>query len=442
MFDDINDRKEKIRKNRAVSLLMPFLRGVLIYVIYAAMLALSMPTIDFYFLQYAQESLNFPVAVKFLFVTLFVYLFLNTVILTFSIYYRAEREQFLEKNHTQGFDKEEERLNLLHSRAFWQEFLTLTICFLLFPTLAGYDRVFPLLKSAYSFHPILQKLILTLVFALVSFGLMLKNRLEVREMWLELPSKMIKTRLWEALAKKKERKYNIGRMVLRTVGYTIIYQFEIMLLAFLVPFAVSVVKILLLIFKAGRYWGLIVLFALPIIYYWIAFRRRKKFVKALRALCRAYEFELLDFKHPYLSLFHDFKTYTFAIKTPKKTYYCRILGGIRKSNNMYLSEDGTCTRSFGIHMPIQRMANAGPFVQVHVRGENEDWELFRIMSSSNYFFEADGEKILLINPVPRKVFAKANGQSVYEMDNGDKIGDYTVYTGNAFLRSLERKDTY
>ena len=43
---------------------------------------------------------------------------------------------------------------------------------------------------------------------------------------------------------------------------------------------------------------------------------------------------------------------------------------------------------------------------------------------------------MIINPVPKRVIRKVEGYSV-DADNGDKIGEYQIFTGNAFLRSLK-----
>ena len=83
------------------------------------------------------------------------------------------------------------------------------------------------------------------------------------------------------------------------------------------------------------------------------------------------------------------------------------------------------------------MASAGGYVQATDFGSGDELELFGFTSEIDYTFEADGEKILLLNPTPRRVLKKSDKHTA-EMDNGDKIGEYTVYTGNAFLRLIDR----
>ena len=80
---------------------------------------------------------------------------------------------------------------------------------------------------------------------------------------------------------------------------------------------------------------------------------------------------------------------------------------------------------------------------------DEDRDVLSFASVIDYRFEADGEKVLILNPVPKKVLRKFQN-TTREVDNGDRIGGYLVYTGNAFLRGLQadsigkvdRKDPY
>ena len=60
-------------------------------------------------------------------------------------------------------------------------------------------------------------------------------------------------------------------------------------------------------------------------------------------------------------------------------------------------------------------------------------ELFRIVRTTDYRFEEKGSKILVVTPVPKKLFFEEG-----EMDNGDRIGEYTVFSGGGFMRALER----
>ena len=69
---------------------------------------------------------------------------------------------------------------------------------------------------------------------------------------------------------------------------------------------------------------------------------------------------------------------------------------------------------------------------------DEDREMFRSVSTFDYRFDAEGEKILLFNPVPTFLFRKAEDETSCPLDNGETVGEYKVFSGNGFLRALER----
>jgi hypothetical protein len=81
-------------------------------------------------------------------------------------------------------------------------------------------------------------------------------------------------------------------------------------------------------------------------------------------------------------------------------------------------------------------------VQSYNRGNGDDREFARYARHFRYDFEAgEGKKILLLNPVPRRAVYDEDGKKS-ELDNGSRIGErgeYTVYSGNAFLRLLRRE---
>ena len=104
---------------------------------------------------------------------------------------------------------------------------------------------------------------------------------------------------------------------------------------------------------------------------------------------------------------------------------------------MYLSDEGICERVFAVKIPQPRLTRTRGYVQSYNMGDGSDRDLFHVTSEVDYRFEADGRKVVLLNPVGKFVYKKIRGQSA-EMDNGDVIGDYAFYTGNAFLRALMR----
>jgi GTP-binding protein HflX len=117
-----------------------------------------------------------------------------------------------------------------------------------------------------------------------------------------------------------------------------------------------------------------------------------------------------------------------------------MLAGVKKTNSVYLAEDGTAERVLAIHTPTQRIVVSGRFAQGYNNtADSRDRELFRYVRTFDYRFSAPvgAKKILIFNPVPLKVYHKETSR-VGELDNGMTVGEYQIYTGGAFLRMLER----
>ena len=263
--------------------------------------------------------------------------------------------------------------------------------------------------------------------------------LEVRSYWLETPTKLMNSgQKWKALEIKIKQHYSYWRFGIKYAVNVLMYIVGAIMAVMLIGALYTFIGILIML--AFEWWAWAILGAVLFLFYSKAIRKRHKLLKKIHTLCREYGFELFDCKHPYLSIFFHLKRYTFAIAANGKTYYCRLIAGVNRLNKMYFDEDGYCTRTLTLSIPTPRVVSRGGFAQMLLREDSEDLEIIRLRFRSKYTFEIDGkgERMILLNPVPRRVFFKQVGRPRKEMDNGDRVGDYTVYAGNAFLRSLER----
>ena len=123
-------------------------------------------------------------------------------------------------------------------------------------------------------------------------------------------------------------------------------------------------------------------------------------------------------KNPYRSLLY-FKEgeADFTVESKGKLYACKLLCAHKPLAPLYIESEG-------VYRFIHRVRLA-------------HWELFRYETEGNFTFESEGEKVLIINPVPRKVFG-VRLDKTWPLDNGDVVGDYRVFTAGAFLNALER----
>lgn len=364
-------------------------------------------------------------------------LILNTVILSFALFAQNEREVFLAQyeQNAENYNKREERRRLLHSPVFLAEGIALFLLFLILPSWDGFSRLFNMLFADASRFSFLIRLLQALVFGTAAFFINLHGHLDAREYWLELPSKLMKKSLWQSMSQKKWLSYHPLRLVLRLFKFFLIY-FASACVFFhvLVAFTSILAFLSLLLFSVGAVLIVGLLFSMN---YIAALIRRKKLLKSLKKLCREKNFSIEEIRHPYLSVFRETSEYNLSIFANGQRYQARLISCIRKGSQLIFSEDGTFSRVAPIRVPMARMVVQRGYVQGIDRGNGDDRELLRFETQANYTFEADGKKLLLLNPPPKFVKIAYKGIT-RDADNGDHIGDYTIYSANAFLRALER----
>ncbi len=161
--------------------------------------------------------------------------------------------------------------------------------------------------------------------------------------------------------------------------------------------------------------GIISLFWL--IRYCRALRIRRKFIKRLRHLCREEGITLSPIKRPYRSLIRLGDEVNFTLHHGEKTYSCKLFGTLNRRNPLFFSEHGIvqCLHSFR----FRRI------------------EYFRYTTQFEFGFEAEGVKVLIVNPVSREIFA---GHTNYFrlIDTGETVGNYKIFTATGFLGALAR----
>ena len=434
--DEYRERLKRLGNHRLFPYGIAVLRGVLIYAVYALMCSITLYYFRKHYLAITAEVMPYHGIVQMILEVILLFLMLNTVILTFAIYNKRERIAFLASHETNSsqYDPSAEYARLISSKHFYIELATGCVCFLILPTLAGYENFVWWGKE----NPVLAKLTSTLVFAIAFFLISLFARIDAQKMWLELPSRLSKKQKWKSMRRKKAGQYSYWRMALRLVGYAALYAASMQIVSFVLAMIVGLVGMIGLILFTPILLSIVL--AILFLYYFGAIRTRVKFIRKLKRTCHKYGFDLFELKRPYRSIFRDHASYNFALTANQKTYYCRMLASVKRSNKLILDVDGTCTRYIGLHIPQPQLSSVRGFVQSYDRGNGDDREFMSFSSIVDYRFEADGNKILIINPVPKRVLYRVE-KTTREMDNGDKIGEYTVYTGNAFLRSLERDST-
>ncbi len=362
--------------------------------------------------------------------------FLNSMLLIFFTYDRATREEFLKHNSEATFNLKEARRSALKDKHFWLRLAVTWGLYLILPSV-GFSSIPSLITTLLWLEPLpllACRLIGVAVFLPVSLWLSLFAYGDVRKMWIELPRRLF--HIIDSAEKRVEKTYRLTTMLWRVAYTTGLTFFAALIFPLLLGVIGTAIGVAVLLAKIK--WTWIIVGIIVVVTYYLCIRKRFLFLRRLKKCCKKNGFELITKKHPYLSLIHDGGGYNLVVKANGKTYYCRILASVRKSNKIYLRTDGICERARLVRFPVIRVIQRHGFVMVNPLDMDEGREMFRIVSTFDYRFEAEGEKILLFNPVPKFLFRKAENGSFGHLDNGETIGEYTVFSGNAFLRSLER----
>ena len=425
---DIDDLK-KLHENKTASYVRSGAYAVLTYAVYGVLLFLINLALSAIYGGQNLVIYGLEVATAIF--------FLNSMLLIFFTYDRATREEFLKHNSEATFKPKEAWKGALRDKHFWLRMAVMWGLYLILPTV-GFSSIPTFITSLFwldPLPPLACRLIGVAVFLPVSLGLSLFVYGDVRKMWIELPRRLFHIR--KSAEKQVEKTYRLTTMLWR-VAYTTGLTFLAALIApLLLGVVVTAFGVALLLARIK--WTWIILGVVAGVTYYLCIRTRFRFLRRLKKCCKKNGFELVAKKHPYRSIIRDGGGYNLVVKANGKTYYCRFLASVRKSNKIYLRTDGICERARLVRFPVIRVIQRHGFVMVNPLDMDEGREMFRMVSTFDYRFEAEGEKILLFNPVPKFLFRKAENGSFGHMDNGDTIGEYTVFSGNAFLRSLERE---
>ena len=437
MFPELREVWEQFQKSRFYPYVRAVARTVLLYLIYVLMISTVSTLLKGSFSGDAGEYFDLKktrILVMSITDLFFSLLILNTVLLTFSLFSRSERKAFLE-NRSGEYNKKAERTKLLHSSSFLTETLALLFFLFAIPCSDSIKTLLTLWLGTDTLHPLLFRLIHTLIFGIAACAINVYGHMDARDYWLELPARLSKGSIWKSMSIKKKQSYSYFRMTLRLAGYFVIYLIAAKLLPTVLMMFASVFALMIFLLASA---GVLAIIGLILSTNYLgALLKRIKFFQKLKKACKANGYTLLEVKHPYRSVFREFDCYTLALSAHGQIYYARMISCINCGNYMIFDEKGIFSRVKLFRIPLPRLSATRGYVHSFDRGTGEDRELFRITAEVNYTFEANGKKLLILNP-PARFVKISHGGSLKDADNGDHVGDYSIYSSNAFLRALER----
>ena len=321
---------------------------------------------------------------------------------------------------------------VLHCKLFWAELISLALLPLLLPLECGFYPLTYLLFSGTALTRGVQKLLLLCITWPLLFGISLWHHVDAVYVWQEAE-----------IAKRRDNTRELASPVAATAAL-----YFVCLL--LIPPTISVL-VLALSFLASVSFslvGVIVLAAVVLCFalrYLRALRIRRKFWQNLRKRCEKCGFSLSPVRRPYRSVWRITEGKDFTVSANGKTYSCKMLAGLSRSNAMSLSPDGIAhvIHAWGLRiLPGRRMHTSAEFLGGAGRALGggrwyQKLEIFRFTTKTDFSFEGEGQRILIVNPVPHALFAGTENRA-RPIDNGDTVGPYKIFTGTAFLNALER----
>lgn len=155
-----------------------------------------------------------------------------------------------------------------------------------------------------------------------------------------------------------------------------------------------------------------------LVYFVRALLKRRTFVKKLVNLCEKGNAKLSKIEKPYMSVFFQREGINFSVEKSERKYDCKFISGVFYNSPIIFSNKGSCIckhsfRILGI-------------------------ELFQILSKIDFSFDCDGKKILIVSPVPQKIYVSNDNEKPRPADTGDEAGDYKIFTATGFINALER----
>ncbi len=173
-----------------------------------------------------------------------------------------------------------------------------------------------------------------------------------------------------------------------------------------------------------------------------AIRIRKKLLKKLKKVAESSGYELSEISRPYASLFKPINECNFTLKYGDRIFSCRFVGSYLHRAPMYF------TSNKHAHY-LHRFGT-----------KNHHFDFLR---EFEYDFEGEGDKIIILNPVPKCAYAtqstyvdhawydddklvsvlpgknKKSTDGARKLEPGDRIWDYGIYNTSSFIGAIDRK---
>ncbi len=160
-------------------------------------------------------------------------------------------------------------------------------------------------------------------------------------------------------------------------------------------------------------------------------RKRMRFVRKLKKKCKKYGFKIEKKRGVFRGLKLNKEGFDLIITAPHTRYYIRFFTPRRHKSHITIYDENTVEIKTNIHNSRWKFILGLDKVKV------------RRMAYSYSDAVNEGvlraKKVLLVNPVPHSMFKKDSDGAVIPIGTGERLYDYTIFSGSGFINELQRE---
>ena len=255
-------------------------------------------------------------------------------------------------------------------------------------------------------------------------------------------------RYWYYLERTAELKKleSVPRMIIKAILIFVLYIFVFPVSPMALSIPATLIAILWMLIDVFTVVGFLALMIIiPTVTVGIMILRalsiRKKLFKKLTSAAKYSGTTVSEIENPYKSIFNPKIQCKFTLNDGKKIYSCRVVG------------------TFWQRAPFFITTERHAYYRHRLGTKEHNITLY---SNVEYGFEAEGKKLLILNPVPRRIYAahdkysepapidegmlssvlrrtaNRKKEAARKIEPGDKVFDYTVYNSTSFVGAVDR----
>jgi hypothetical protein len=141
--------------------------------------------------------------------------------------------------------------------------------------------------------------------------------------------------------------------------------------------------------------------------------KRRRFIKRLQLICKDHHFHIKQKHSLYAAMLSAKDGYDFSVDTDRGMFCCKLVPSLSRKNNLFFHDEGMVSYTSSLMNVILHTV------------------------SQPYTFDANGKKIIIVNPVSNRLYA-ANSSEKRLLEIGDVVMDYSIHTASSFLSALDR----